>query len=67
MKIIFNAINYGSLKSSFNVLKYCKGDAIVPMPPVDMQDPPEALVEFVKNWENKIDIVYGIKKNKKDG
>lgn len=67
MKIIFNAINYGPLKSSFNVLKYCKGDAIVPMLPVDMQDPPEVLVEFVKKWENKIDIVYGVKKKRQEG
>jgi glycosyltransferase involved in cell wall biosynthesis len=67
VKIIFNAINYGPLKSSFNVLKYCKGDAIVPMLPVDMQDPPEVLVEFVKKWENKIDIVYGVKKKRQEG
>jgi glycosyltransferase involved in cell wall biosynthesis len=67
VKIIFNAINYGPLKSSFNVLKYCKGDAIVPMLPFDMQDPPEVLVEFVKKWENKIDIVYGVKKKRQEG
>jgi glycosyltransferase involved in cell wall biosynthesis len=67
LKIIFNAINYGPLKSSFNALKYCKGDAIVPMLPVDMQDPPEVLVEFVKKWENKFDIVYGVKKKRQEG
>jgi hypothetical protein len=37
------------------------------MLPVDMQDPPEVLVEFVKKWENKIDIVYGVKKKRQEG
>ena len=65
-KVIFNAINYGPLKSCFNALKYCKGDAIVPMMPVDMQDPPEVLIEFVKKWENNVDIVYGVKKKRQE-
>ena len=63
-KVIFNAKNYGPLKSCFNALKYCTGDAIVPMLPVDMQDPPDLLNEFVKKWEEGFDVVYGIKKDR---
>lgn len=65
-KVVFNSKNYGPLKSCFNALKYCTGDAIVPMLPVDMQDPPEILIDFVKKWESGFDVVYGIKKNREE-
>src|SRR5262249_8904012 len=35
------------------------GDAILVMLPVDLQDPPELLPEFVKLWEQGYDVVAG--------
>ena len=32
------------------------------MLPVDMQDTPELMIEFVKYWEQGFEVVYGIKK-----
>ena len=65
-KLIFNARNYGVHVSTFNAIKYIKGDALIPMLPVDMQDTPEILIDFVKKWEEGFDIVYGIKKDREE-
>ena len=48
-------------RSTFNAIEYATGDALVPMLPIDMQDPPELLTDFVKKWEEGFDVVYGIK------
>ena len=37
------------------------GDAGVLFMPVDMQDPPELIPDFVKHWESGCEIVYGIR------
>ena len=34
------------------------------MLPVDMQDTPELMIEFVKYWEQGFEVVYGIKKKR---
>ncbi|MBR6371944.1 MAG: glycosyltransferase, partial [Victivallales bacterium] len=39
-KVIFNARNYGHIRSPFNALLQAHGDAIVTMS-TDLQDPPE--------------------------
>ena len=65
-KLIFNARNYGVHVSTFNAIKYIKGDALIPMLPVDMQDTPEIIIDFVKKWEEGFDIVYGIKKDREE-
>jgi hypothetical protein len=38
-------------RSTFNGLRHATGDATLVMLPVDLQDPPELLPEFVKLWE----------------
>ncbi len=65
-KVIFNSRNYGVHISTFNAIKYAKGDALIPMLPVDMQDTPEIIVDFIKKWEEGFDIVYGIKKKREE-
>lgn len=59
VKIIINANNFGILRSMFNGLKNASGDAVIPFLPVDLQDPPEILIEFVKLWEQGYKVVYG--------
>ena len=58
-KIIFNTSNYGSQKSIFNSLKYASGDAVILFLPIDLQDPPHLIGEFIKKWESGYDLVYG--------
>ena len=64
-KVIFNSRNYGVHISTFNAIKYVQGNALIPMLPVDMQDTPELIIDFIKKWEEGFEIVYGIKKREK--
>ena len=66
LKIILNKMSYGLWKSTFNAINYAKGDALIPMLPIDMQDPPELIVDFIKEWENGFEVVYGIKKERNE-
>jgi polyisoprenyl-phosphate glycosyltransferase len=59
VKVILNARNFGPFRSLFNALRYATGDAIVVFMPADLQDPPELIPEFVKHWENGIEVVAG--------
>lgn len=61
IKVIVNSRNYGVYRSTFNALKTATGDVIVPMLPVDLQDPPEEIPRFIKEWENGFRVVYGMR------
>lgn len=67
VKVIVNARNYGPFRSTFNALKTATGDAILVMLPVDLQDPPELIPEFVKQWESGFKVVYGVRTNREEG
>ncbi len=66
VKVIVNARNYGPFRSTFNALLSTKGDAVVVMLAADLQDPPEVVVDFVKEWENGNKVVYGIRANREE-
>lgn len=57
---IFNAKNFGYVRSQFYGLTQADGDAVVLMD-ADMQDPPEVIPEFVHEWEKGYQVVTGIK------
>lgn len=58
-KVIFNARNVGVFLSSFNALKFAKGDAVFLMVPSDLQDPLEVMEEMVCRWEQGYPLVAG--------
>ncbi len=66
VKVILNAKNYGSVKSTFNGIKNSTGDAVLLFYPVDMQDPPEKIPELVKNWEKGFDFVVGCRSQREE-
>jgi glycosyltransferase involved in cell wall biosynthesis len=66
VKVILNARNFGPFRSLFNGLRYATGDAIVVFMPVDLQDPPELIPEFVQHWESGIEIVAGARANREE-
>jgi glycosyltransferase involved in cell wall biosynthesis len=66
VKVIFNARNFGPFRSLFNGLRYATGDAIIVFLPVDLQDPPELIPEFVRHWENGIEVVAGARINRSE-
>lgn len=61
VKVVYNARNYGVYRTTFNALRHATGDAIVPMLPVDLQDPPEFIPQMVKIWESGRPVVYGMR------
>jgi glycosyltransferase involved in cell wall biosynthesis len=60
-KLLINARNFGVYRSSFNALKYAKGNAVIPLLPVDLQDPPELIPRFYSEWINGTKIVAGVR------
>ena len=66
VKVIVNARNFGVFRSAFNGLRYATGDAIVVLLPVDLQDPPELIPDFVKLWESGYEVVAGARANREE-
>ncbi len=58
IKAIRFSNNIGYNRSIFMGLKYSKGDAVV-LIQSDLQDPPEMIPDFIREWENGYDVVYG--------
>lgn len=67
VKVVVNARNFGLFRSCFNSLKYASGDAVLLMLPVDLQDPPERIPEFVKLWAQGYQIVAGARIERQEG
>lgn len=57
---IFNAKNFGFSRSTFYALTQARGDCAILLF-ADMQDPPEIMVDFVREWENGYKVVAGVK------
>jgi glycosyltransferase involved in cell wall biosynthesis len=62
VKGVRNTKNFGFYRNCFETMKYGNGDAVF-MVFGDMQDPPEALPEFVKYWEDGYKVVVGQRLN----
>ena len=59
-KVILNANNFGHIRSPFNALLQATGDAVVALCS-DLQEPPEMILEFVKQWDAGYQVVCGVK------
>ena len=66
VRVVVNARNFGVFRSSFNGLRYATGDAVLVMLPVDLQDPPELLPQFVQLWEDGYDVVAGARSTRQE-
>lgn len=66
VKIIVNSRNFGILKNTYNGVMNSRGDGILLFMPVDMQDPPELIPDFVSKWEAGFEIVYGIRDKREE-
>lgn len=65
VKVIIMSRNFGSPQPSFIAgLEHSTGDAIALLHG-DIQDPPELIPKFIKNWEKGYDVVYGIRIDRK--
>ena len=60
-RVISLTRNFGKEAAMTAGLDHARGDAVVPMD-VDLQDPPEVILEFIRLWrEHGYDMVYGIR------
>jgi polyisoprenyl-phosphate glycosyltransferase len=62
IRAIFNAKNFGHIRSPFHGILQTTGDCTIGMC-ADFQDPPEMIVNFIREWEKGSKVVIG-KKNK---
>lgn len=65
VKAIFNAKNFGWMRSPFYGIQQSTGDCTVLMC-ADFQEPPEMIPKFVREWEKGYRIVVGIKTTSKE-
>ncbi len=65
IKAIFNAANFGQMRSPVYGLKQTTGDCTIKMC-ADFQDPIEMIPKFVKEWENGYKVVIGSKTKSKE-
>ncbi len=66
VKVIVNSRNVGPFRNVANGMKAVSGDYVVPFIPADIQDPPSVLPELVAKMTDQIDVVYGVRRNRKD-
>ncbi|MDO4477836.1 MAG: glycosyltransferase family 2 protein [Lachnospiraceae bacterium] len=66
VKAIFNARNFGQMRSPVHGLKQAYGDCVIRLN-ADFQDPPTLIPEFVKKWEEGYKLVLGIKEKTEEG
>lgn len=59
-KVILNANNFGHIRSPYNAMLQATGDAVVLLCS-DLQEPPEMIVDFVRQWEAGYQVVCGVK------
>lgn len=64
-KAIFNANNFGHIRSPYNALLQASGDAVVILCS-DLQDPPELIETFIQKWEEGFRVVCGVKPKSKE-
>lgn len=58
IRIIEFTRNFGKEAAVTAGLEYAEGDAVIPMD-VDLQDPPELILQFIEKWQEGNDVVYG--------
>ena len=66
IKVISNSRNVGPFRNMWNAMKSATGDAVVPLLPADVQDPPSIIPEFVKKWESGYLVTYGVRTNRQE-
>lgn len=65
IKAIFNAKNFGQIRSPFHGMLKTTGECTITMC-CDFQDPPELIVDFIRGWEEGYKIVIGIKEKSQE-
>jgi glycosyltransferase involved in cell wall biosynthesis len=59
VKVIVNARNFGHIRQ-INAMFQTRGDAVISIV-ADLQDPPEMIADFLREWENGYSMVLAVK------
>ncbi len=65
IKVVSMSRNFGQQVAISAGLQYANGDAVIIMDD-DLQDPPEFIPEFVNKWEEGYEVVYAVRKSRKE-
>jgi glycosyltransferase involved in cell wall biosynthesis len=65
VKVIFNARNFGHVRSPYHALLQARGDAVISLVS-DLQDPPDLIKEFVAKWEEGYQMVIAVKEESEE-
>jgi glycosyltransferase involved in cell wall biosynthesis len=65
VKVIFNARNFGHIRSGYHAMLQSKGDAVISLVS-DLQDPPELIKDLIAKWEEGFKVVVAIKENSEE-
>ena len=66
IKLIELSYNHGKQAAISAAITYAQGDFLLYMDP-DLQDPPEEIPRFLAEIQKGFDLVFGVRKEKKDG
>lgn len=61
LKAIVNVRNFGHIRSPYHAMLLAEGDAVIGMAS-DLEDPPELLPEFIRQWEQGSKIAIGVRR-----
>jgi dolichol-phosphate mannosyltransferase len=65
VRVISHSRNFGYQSNILSGYNNCAGDCAITIDS-DGQDDPKYIVDFINMWERGYDVVYGIRKNRKD-
>lgn len=65
-KVISLSRNFGHQSAIAAGLRYASGDAVAVMD-ADLQDPPELLSSWLERWREGYEVVFAVRKNRKEG
>ena len=66
IRVLSFSRNFGFQRAIITGLLECRGDAAIQID-ADLQDPPELFGEFLEQWEAGNDVVYGVRRGRKEG
>jgi len=64
-KMVCLARNFGHQVALWTGLTVSRGDAVIVLD-ADLQDPPEIVPQFPKEWTEGCDVVYGVRQKRKE-
>jgi polyisoprenyl-phosphate glycosyltransferase len=66
IRVVHFSRNFGHQAAVHAGLAHAQGDAVVIMDS-DLQDNPEAIVQMIERWREGYDVVYALRRNRKEG